>query len=417
MKKTLSVNLGGMVYHIDEDAYALLTDYLQDVRHHLGDEASSEEVLKDIEQRMSELFTEWMHGNREVVTKPDVERVVDILGRPEQYESEEAGTSGMGDASFAERPNDRRLRKLYRDPQNAILAGVCSGMGYYLNVGAVLPRLVFVLLTWFGGSGILLYLLCWIIIPEAKTAAQRLDMQGEDVTVENIEKKVREEYGKAKDRVGNYVNNAHIDQQARSIGYGIGQFFVTFFKIIFGFIAGVIGLVGFTVLLALIVALIAMWCGNVTVMVDAGVLNNVPATDIESVDVLKDPGNMGLIKFSTSDSTLTAIGGVVAIWTKLAYDVKPKSPKVVLPAGKKIDEDVRHMMMPGTKDTWMSQFPNPSRSNLWKPCVLTDEQGKASLKLVVPDGNGNLIIEISGVASDGSLVSHRIDLGRFANRL
>ncbi|MDP4278848.1 MAG: PspC domain-containing protein [Bacteroidota bacterium] len=268
MKKTLSVNLGGMVYHIDEDAYALLTDYLQDVRHHLGDEASSEEVLKDIEQRMSELFTEWMHGNREVVTKPDVERVVDILGRPEQYESEEAGTSGMGNASFAERPNDRRLRKLYRDPQNAILAGVCSGMGYYLNVGAVLPRLVFVLLTWFGGSGILLYLLCWIIIPEAKTAAQRLDMQGEDVTVENIEKKVREEYGKAKDRVGNYVNNAHIDQQARSIGYGIGQFFVTFFKIIFGFIAGVIGLVGFTVLLALIVALIAMWCGNVTVMSD-----------------------------------------------------------------------------------------------------------------------------------------------------
>ncbi|MDP4278042.1 MAG: Plug domain-containing protein, partial [Bacteroidota bacterium] len=153
------------------------------------------------------------------------------------------------------------------------------------------------------------------------------------------------------------------------------------------------------------------------VMVDAGVLNNVPATDIESVDVLKDPGNMGLIKFSTSDSTLTAIGGVVAIWTKLAYDVKPKSSKVVLPAGKKIDEDVRHMMMPGTKDTWMSQFPNPSRSNLWKPCVLTDEQGRASLKLVVPDGNGNLIIEISGVASDGSLVSHRIDLGKFSNSL
>jgi len=82
MKKTLSVNLGGIVYHIDEDAYSELMEYLQDVKRHLGDEASSEEVLNDIEQRISELFTQWMQGQREVITVADVQKVLAFWGVP-----------------------------------------------------------------------------------------------------------------------------------------------------------------------------------------------------------------------------------------------------------------------------------------------------------------------------------------------
>jgi len=276
MKKTLSVNLGGTVFNIDEDAYVLLTDYLQDVKLHLGDEASSEEVLNDIEQRMSELFTEWMQGRRQVVTKGDVGKVIGILGRPEQYDNaEEEGASAKTESSGAEKDqqhtsgrSSERHRKLYRDPENAVLGGVCTGLSNYLNISVILLRIIFFLLVWFGLSGVLMYILCWIIIPEARTASQRLEMQGEEVTIDNIEKKVREEYSKAKDRVGNYVSNSHIDENARSIGHSIGQFFVVIMKAIVGLIAGIIGLTGFIILMTLLFVLIVVGTGSVSFLND-----------------------------------------------------------------------------------------------------------------------------------------------------
>jgi phage shock protein PspC (stress-responsive transcriptional regulator) len=270
MKKTLSVNLGGMVYHIDEDAYAQLMDYLQDLKKHLGPDESSEEVLNDIEQRISELFNEWMQGNREVVTAADVQKVISVLGRPEQINAEETEENTSSDTGKTENDQSRYTkteyseggrRRLYRDTDNGILGGVCSGIAAYLNISMVLVRVIVFLLIWFGGSGLLIYILCWIIIPEARTAAQKLEMKGEDVTIDNIEKKVREEYSKAKDRFGNYVESNDLKNRSRSIGHRLGDFVVICFKVLLGFIAGVIGISGFMVLLALIFALVALWTG------------------------------------------------------------------------------------------------------------------------------------------------------------
>jgi phage shock protein PspC (stress-responsive transcriptional regulator) len=273
MKKTLSVNLGGTVYHIDEDAYQDLMDYLQDVKRHLGDEASSEEVLNDIEQRISELFGQWMQGRREVITVPDVQKVIGVLGRPEQYDVNEG--EATGDASQKEAPQtennnrhseDRRNgphRRLYRDTDNALLGGVCAGFAAYLNVGVVLIRLIYFFLIWFGGTGIFFYLLCWLIIPEARTAAQRLEMQGEDVTIENIEKKVREEYGKVKDRVDGYVSSSRLQDNVRTAGNGFIEFVRVCVKVFFAFLAGTIGVAGFAVLVALVIALLVLWTGNI----------------------------------------------------------------------------------------------------------------------------------------------------------
>ncbi|MCE5173863.1 MAG: PspC domain-containing protein [Bacteroidales bacterium] len=271
MKKTLSVNLGGSVYHIDEDAYQELMDYLQDVKKHLGDEASSEEVLKDIEQRISELFTQWMQGKREVITASDVNQVIDVLGRPEQYDSAE--DEPRNEKEKAEEKGNRKEehnrstsnahRKLYRDTDNAILGGVCSGLAVYLNVSPVLVRLLYFLLIWFGGTGLLLYFVCWIIIPEARTAAQRLEMRGEDVTIENIEKKVREEYGKVKGRVDGYVNSNRFQENMHTAGNGFVEFCRVCVKVFFAFIAGSIGLAGFAVLVALVLTLMVIWTGNI----------------------------------------------------------------------------------------------------------------------------------------------------------
>lgn len=275
MKKTLSVNLSGSVYHIDEDAYQDLMEYLQDVKRHLGDEASSEEVLNDIEQRISELFTQWMQGRRQVITVGDVQKVIDVLGRPEQYESvePESGNQTNSEAQTEKKTETRKEeayhssggahRHLYRDTENAILGGVCSGVAVYLNASVVLIRLLYFFLIWFGGTGFLFYILCWLIIPEARTAAQRLEMRGEDVTIENIEKKVREEYGKVKDRVDGYVSSNRFQQNVRTAGSGFIEFIRVCVKVFFAIIAGAIGLAGVAVLVALMIALMVLWTGNV----------------------------------------------------------------------------------------------------------------------------------------------------------
>jgi phage shock protein PspC (stress-responsive transcriptional regulator) len=270
MKKTLSVNLGGSVYHIDEDAYQELMDYLQEVRNHLGNEDSSAEVLIDIEQRISELFAEWMKGRREVITASDVHKVIGILGRPEQFDNGEAEATDESEpqqsAPKAERAYQEHShythRKLYRDGENARLGGVCAGLAAYLNVSVVLIRLIWVCLVLFYGTGFLFYFLCWIIIPEARTAAQRLEMVGEDVTIDNIEKKVREEAGKVKDRVDGYVRSNRFHDNVRTAGNGFVEFIRVVVKVFFAFIGGAVGLAAFIALIGLIFALLVLWTGN-----------------------------------------------------------------------------------------------------------------------------------------------------------
>jgi phage shock protein PspC (stress-responsive transcriptional regulator) len=277
MKRTLSVNLGGSVYHIDEDAYQVLMDYLQDVKKHLT-ETSAEEVLNDIEQRISELFGQWMQGKREVITVPDVERVIGILGRPEQYDNEDESTDTTSEERQANKEerkatkeeSHRRYeehtpgpnRRLYRDTDNAVLGGVCSGVAAYLNVSVVLIRLILFFLIFFWFTGVLFYIAAWIIIPEARTAAQRLEMRGEDVTIENIEKKVREEAGKVKDRVDGYVKSNRFQENMRSAGNGFVEFIRVIVKVFMAIVGGAIGIAGFLVLLALIFGLLALWTGN-----------------------------------------------------------------------------------------------------------------------------------------------------------
>lgn len=270
MKKTLSVNLGGSVYHIDEDAYQELMDYLQEVKSHLGNDASSGEVLIDIEQRISELFAEWMKGRREVITAADVQKVIAILGRPEQFDNGEGEATDEGEPEKAAPKAERAYqehssynhRKLYRDGENARLGGVCAGLAAYLNVSVVLIRLIWVCLVLFYGTGFLFYFLCWIIIPEARTAAQRLEMVGEDVTIDNIEKKVREEAGKVKDRVDGYVRSNRFHDNVRSAGNGFVEFVRVVVKVFFAFIGGAVGLAAFFVLIGLIFALLVLWTGN-----------------------------------------------------------------------------------------------------------------------------------------------------------
>ncbi len=186
MKQTLTVNLNGIVFHIDDDAYALLQDYLQKVESNLTNEDVAD-VLQDIEARIGELFTEMLRKNGvQVVNVAMVEQVMQQLGDPELFADDE---SDEGPRTKDTRRNTIKKR-LYRDVDNDLLGGVCSGLGVYFGIDAIWFRLLFVGLTWLYGAAILFYLLLWVIVPAARTAAQRLEMRGEETSIENIQREV-----------------------------------------------------------------------------------------------------------------------------------------------------------------------------------------------------------------------------------
>ena len=203
MKKTITINLGGMVFHIDEDAYQLLSDYLQSVGNHYVEDSAASEILEDIEARMAELFKERITGSEQVITRSLSEEVIRIMGYPEDF---------MEDSSPEESFHAHRAhyRRIYRDPDNRILGGVCSGMGAYFNMDPLVFRVLFLLITLLGGAGILIYLILWIVVPEARTTAQKLEMRGEPVNVSNIGKKVKEEFDQVKKNVKNVKNKMNL---------------------------------------------------------------------------------------------------------------------------------------------------------------------------------------------------------------
>ncbi len=187
MKQTFTVNLNGIVFHIDEDACRLLQDYLQKVEQKLGNTDDTQDVLSDIEARIGELFTDMLHrGGVQVVNETMVHQVMEQLGSPEAFVDDEE--LEMRDAGHEVR---RVTKRFYRDEEDELLGGVCSGLGAYFGIDAVWIRLLFVFFMLVYGTGFFLYLLLWIIVPAARTAAQRLEMRGIEPSVSNIEQEVR----------------------------------------------------------------------------------------------------------------------------------------------------------------------------------------------------------------------------------
>lgn len=187
MKITLSINLGGFSFNIDEDAYSELKRYLRNLEIHFAGEESSSEILSDIESRMAELFRTKLTTYKQVITIGDVNSVISVLGTPEDI-SEKEGTSARDKFSS---PGYHRM---YRDPDHRIIGGVCAGMSAYWNMDPWIVRLIFVVITMLGGLGLLIYLILYIVLPEAKTTTQKIEMKGEPVNINNIKDSVKKEF-------------------------------------------------------------------------------------------------------------------------------------------------------------------------------------------------------------------------------
>lgn len=186
MKKTSTVNLSGIVFHIDEDAYEMLNNYLEALGRHFAAE-DRDEILKDIEARVAELFTERLI-NRNVVEIQDVEYVIETMGHPSDFEDENTQSEPQSKTTFTAEPsNDRKKRKLFRDASNKKIGGVAAGFAAYMDWDPTIVRIIFLLILFLSfGWTLFIYILLWIFMPEATSVAQRLEMQGVEPTAENI---------------------------------------------------------------------------------------------------------------------------------------------------------------------------------------------------------------------------------------
>ena len=243
MNKTVNINLAGIFFHIDEDAYAKLQRYLEAIKRSLTGTHGRDEILNDIEARIAELFSEKIQNERQVISNREVDEVIAVMGQPEDYM--------LDDEIFEDEATSTRTKgkKLFRDTEHAYIGGVSSGLGHYLGVNPIWLRLAWILLTIFStGAFILIYIALWIFVPEAKTTADKLAMRGEPVTISNIERKIREGFddvsGKMKDinyeKYG-YKARSGASSAATALGDGVMfllNLFVKFIGILLLLIAG-----------------------------------------------------------------------------------------------------------------------------------------------------------------------------------
>jgi phage shock protein PspC (stress-responsive transcriptional regulator) len=187
MKITVSINLGGYAFQIDEDAYSELKRYMKNLELHFAGEESSSEILTDIETRMADLFGIRITAYKQVITMKDVQEIISILGTPEDIADQKGPKTHQKFSS----PGYHRI---YRDTDHRIFGGVCSGIAAYWSIDPVILRIIFVALILAGGLGVLVYLILWIVIPEARTTAQKIEMKGEPVNIRNIKDSVKKEF-------------------------------------------------------------------------------------------------------------------------------------------------------------------------------------------------------------------------------
>ncbi len=192
MKKTVHVNIGGLAFILDEEAQQMLHNYFESLRHKFLSGEDAEEVIRDIELRIAELFTARL-GSRQVVSMEDVQEVMKLMGSPEDIAGEEPPASGLNDKS-AVLPGGKAQRRLFRDPEDSKVAGVIAGLCHYFGVkDPTWARLLVVVALLFSfGTIVLIYVLLWIVMPVAHTAAEKLMMRGEPINIVTIEREVRE---------------------------------------------------------------------------------------------------------------------------------------------------------------------------------------------------------------------------------
>ncbi|MBA7567315.1 hypothetical protein ES708_09025 [subsurface metagenome] len=261
MKETVKINLNQRLFDLDADAYKKLKDYLDSLKNYFKktpDEA--EEILQDIEQRIAEILQEKLGNTKQVVTLADIEEVIQMMGTADDFAREnEMQDETTNNQQQEQKAQDtfvfnKQHRRLYRDVDNNIIGGVCGGIAAYFNIDPVWIRLAFI-----DGIGFLAYLVMWIAVPGAHTTAQKLQMKGQAVTIENIQHSVKMEFNKVKDNLSNFSKSESYKKAqntAAEILSALGNILLVIFKVILIIIGIGLAIAGVALLIGLSASLI-----------------------------------------------------------------------------------------------------------------------------------------------------------------
>lgn len=191
MQRIIQINIVGRIFPIEEDAYLILKDYLSSLERHFAGEEGNDEIIEDIEARIAELFTVRLQSGAHAIDKGDVVKLIETLGPASALND---GKDAVGNptshfpAPYSSKDNRGRSRqyysegyssrRLFRNPNDRVFGGVCSGVANYFDIDPVIVRLVFAVMFLTAGIGLVAYILAWIIIPAAKTADDMRYMSG-----------------------------------------------------------------------------------------------------------------------------------------------------------------------------------------------------------------------------------------------
>lgn len=239
MKRTIRITIKGLSYHLDEDAYQALNDYLHGIRNQFSSKEESEEIIEEVECRIAEIFTDWTNDQKQVISVEDIQRVITIIGEPADFLTDDEQAQNTHKET-----HDRHAGKIYRDKDNAVFGGVCSGLGSYFSIDPLLLRLLFVILVLFYGLSLWAYIILWIVIPAAITPEQKMAMKSRKYQSGKWRQKATNEFKDIK--TGQAYQGA--SDMASNVGKGLSEMVHVLFRIV-GVILGVGLLIGSMVLL------------------------------------------------------------------------------------------------------------------------------------------------------------------------
>jgi len=327
MNKTISINIAGFVFNIEEGAYEKLNHYLDAIKNNFKNEAERDEIMEDIEARIAELFQERLSDRKEVIEDLDVESITEVMGKPEEYLSDdepiqgEQKTESKSSENNNSNTNTHVKKRLYRDETEGVVGGVCSGLGYYVGIDPVLIRIAFVVMTLLGGSGVLLYIILWIVMPQAKTTAEILEMKGESVTLDTIKEHVQEVKNSIVDNTkGAKKNIKRVVDKGVKVGSKLGYVLSKIIGI--GFVTW--GL--FTLLILFIVLF-----GNSGVLPLANTENTISLSTL--LEVVYPDGRITFLFVALILVILIPVISIILIGVKLILSVKTKFRKASLVVG------------------------------------------------------------------------------------
>jgi phage shock protein PspC (stress-responsive transcriptional regulator) len=258
MEKTIKINLGGTLFQIDEEAYRMLRDYLQAIDRKFRNAPGGNETIEDIEARIAEIFLS--HKNMTgIISKENVEAVISIIGKPEDFDQE--GTEGT---SYQSTPGHK---KLFRNPDDRVIGGVCGGIGAYADTDPVWFRILFIVFALTFGIGIFVYLALWIALPSAETASQKREMYSSDVS------QLRSQDGEP---IPRYATTSKIGRATNEVFRALGRVLFIFVRIILIIFGISLLLTGFLALFTFIMIFVFHYPGAFSTSIEGVNLSYLP---------------------------------------------------------------------------------------------------------------------------------------------